>query len=173
MGKYDHLERDAPIRLLERRDAARQLPLVWEHDEPAAEAAINEDFVAPEQDEKFSHGAAPRRNPIIEGDDYDAPRNLRMRHAGRIRCIHIDPPRNTGNRAFVHNDRFVDRTHRFRHSPWPEPMYRRLMLARDLLADDGVMCVFIDDNELFRLPRKGERALEGDAAFALERLHWT
>ena len=74
-----------------------------------------------------------------------------MSHAGRVRCIYIDPPYNTGNRDFVYNDRFIDKSHRFRHSLWLEFMYRRLRLAKDLLADDGVIFVSIDDNELFRL----------------------
>lgn len=74
-----------------------------------------------------------------------------MSHKGAIRGIYIDPPYNTGNRDFVYNDRFVDKRQRFRHSLWLEFMYRRLVLAKELLADDGVIFVSIDDNELFRL----------------------
>jgi adenine-specific DNA-methyltransferase len=74
-----------------------------------------------------------------------------MTHAGKVKCIYIDPPYNTGNRNFVYNDRFFDKTHRFRHSVWLEFMYRRLTLARDLLHPDGVIFVSIDDNELFPL----------------------
>ncbi len=154
MSKYDHLEKDALIRLLERRDADRQLGLVWERDEIEADRALNDDFVALELDAGLSHGDAPWSNLIIEGDNFDALRALRASHKGSkpgIRCIYIDPPYNTGNRDFVYNDRFVDKTHRFRHSLWVEFMYRRLQLARELLADDGVIFVSIDDNELFRL----------------------
>lgn len=151
MSRYDHLDKDALIRLLDRRDAERQLGLVWERDELDADTAENDDYVALELDEKHSHGEAPWDNLIIEGDNYDALRALRASHAGRIRCIYIDPPYNTGNRDFVYNDRFVDKTHRFRHSLWLEFMYKRLVLARELLADDGVIFVSIDDNELFRL----------------------
>ncbi len=149
--KYDHLERDALIRLLQRRDAERQLGLVWERDEIEADAALNDDYVALALDAGLSHGDAPWGNLIIEGDNYDALRALRMSHKGAIRCIYIDPPYNTGNRDFVYNDRFVDKTHRFRHSLWLEFMYRRLQLAKELLADDGAIFVSIDDNELFRL----------------------
>ena len=151
MAKYDALDRDALIRLLERRDAERQLGLVWERDEIDADNALNDDYVALQLDEALSHGDAPWDNLIIEGDNFDALRALRMSHKGAIRCIYIDPPYNTGNRDFVYNDRFVDKTHRFRHSLWLEFMYRRLQLAKDLLADDGVIFVSIDDNELFRL----------------------
>jgi adenine-specific DNA-methyltransferase len=162
MGKYDHLEREHLIRLLERRDAERQLGLVWEREELDPEAALNQDFVALEQDASLSHGDAPWPNLIIEGDNYDALRALRISHAGRIRCIYIDPPYNTGNRDFVYNDRFVDQTHRFRHSLWLEFMHQRLVLARELLADDGVIFVSIDDNELFRLGMLMDRVFGED-----------
>ena len=154
MSAYDHLERDDLIRLLQRRDAERQLGLVWERDEIEAENALNDDYVALGLDPALSHGETPWKNLIIEGDNYDALRALRMSHkekTNRIRCIYIDPPYNTGNRDFVYNDRFVDKTHRFRHSLWLEFMYRRLLLAKELLADDGVIFVSIDDNEIFRL----------------------
>lgn len=151
MSKYDHLDKPALVRLLERRDAERQLGLVWERDDIDADAAINDDFVALDLDPALSHGDAPWRNLIIEGDNYDALRALRMSHAGAVHCIYIDPPYNTGNRDFVYNDRFVDKSHRFRHSLWLEFMHKRLRLAKDLLADDGVIFVSIDDNELFRL----------------------
>src|SRR5690606_8308638 len=159
-GRYAHLTREQLLRLLERRDAERQLGLVWERDEIEADRALNDDFVALELDEALSHGEAPWDNLIVEGDNYDALRYLRMTHAGRIRCIYIDPPYNTGNRDFVYNDRFVDRSHRFRHSLWLEFMYRRLQLAKDLLADDGVIFVSIDDNELFRLGMLMDRVFE-------------
>lgn len=151
MGNYDDLDRDTLIRLLKRRDADRQLGLVWERDEIETDAALNDDYVALELDAELSHGDAPWDNLIIEGDNFDALRALRMSHKEAIRCIYIDPPYNTGNRDFVYNDRFVDKTHRFRHSLWLEFMYRRLRLAKELLADDGVIFVSIDDNELFRL----------------------
>lgn len=152
-GRYAGLSREQLVRLLKRRDAERQLGLVWERNEDGLEAeqARNEDFVALSLDASLSHGEAPWQNLIIEGDNFDALRYLRMTHAGRIRCIYIDPPYNTGNRDFVYNDRFVDRSHRFRHSLWLDFMYPRLQLARDLLAEDGVIFVSIDDNELFRL----------------------
>ncbi|WP_298189636.1 site-specific DNA-methyltransferase [Metallibacterium sp.] len=159
---YEHLDRDALIRLLQRRDAERQLGLVWERDEIEAERALNDDYVALALDAGLSHGEAPWRNLIIEGDNFDALRALRMSHKGAIRCIYIDPPYNTGNRDFVYNDRFVDKTHRFRHSLWLEFMHRRLLLAKELLADDGVIFVSIDDNELFRLGMLMDRVFGED-----------
>ena len=162
MPDYDTLDRETLIRLLQRRDAERQLGLVWERDEIEADKAINSDFVALTLDPALSHGDAPWDNLIIEGDNFDALRALRASHKGAIRCIYIDPPYNTGNRDFVYNDRFVDRTHRFRHSLWLEFMYQRLLLAKELLADDGVIFVSIDDNELFRLGMLMDRVFGED-----------
>lgn len=162
MPSYDNLDRQTLIRLLQRRDAERQLGLVWEREEIEADHALNNDFVALTLDPTLSHGDAPWDNMIIEGDNFDALRALRASHKGAIRCIYIDPPYNTGNRDFVYNDRFVDKTHRFRHSLWLEFMYQRLLLAKELLADDGVIFVSIDDNELFRLGMLMDRVFGED-----------
>lgn len=151
VGKYADLSHDQLVRLLQRRDAERQLGLVWERDELDPDKALNDDYVALTLEPALSHGTSPWDNLIIEGDNYDALRALKMSHKGAIRCIYIDPPYNTGNRDFVYNDRFVDKTHRFRHSLWLEFMYQRLLLAKELLAPDGVIFVSIDDNEVFRL----------------------
>jgi adenine-specific DNA-methyltransferase len=81
MSKYEHLEKDELIRLLQRRDARRQLGLVWERDESAggeleADAALNEDYVALDLDPALSHGETPWKNLIIEGDNFDALRQF-------------------------------------------------------------------------------------------------
>jgi adenine-specific DNA-methyltransferase len=74
-----------------------------------------------------------------------------MTHAGKVKCIYIDPPYNTGNRDFIYNDRFIDKDDVYKHSKWLEYMYRRLVLAKDLLAEDGVIFASIDDNEMLHL----------------------
>lgn len=150
--RYDDLTREQLIALLEERDQ-RRLGLVWERDPEVIgrDAGASEDFIALRHDPNLSSGPEPSANLIIEGDNHDALRLLRMTHAGRVKCIYIDPPYNTGNRDFVYNDRFVDKEHAWRHSLWIEFMHRRLTLARDLLAPDGAIFVSIDDNELFHL----------------------
>ncbi|MGZ8943633.1 MAG: site-specific DNA-methyltransferase [Methylobacter sp.] len=148
---YDDYSREELIRELRLRDRRPRFGLVWERKEIEHEKAVNDDFVALEFNASLSCGEAPYRNLIIEGDNFDALRTLRMTHAGKIKCIYIDPPYNTGNRDFIYNDRFVDKEDAYRHSKWLEFMYRRLQLARDLLAEDGVIFVSIDDNEVFNL----------------------
>jgi adenine-specific DNA-methyltransferase len=153
MPKYDHLSKEELVRLLQARDRrdATRFGLVWEANEIDRDKALNSDFVALDLDPELSVGNAPWRNLIIEGDNFDALRYLRMTYAGRVKCIYIDPPYNTGNRDFVYNDHFVDSTDSWKHSTWCEFMYQRLMIAKDLLAQDGVIFVSIDDNEVFAL----------------------
>ena len=100
-------------------------------------------------------------NLLIEGDNFDALRYLRMTHAGRVKCICIDPPYNTGNKDFIYNDRFVDKDDLYKHSKWLEFMYRRLLLARDLLAEDGVLLVCINDENRAKLELLLDQALPG------------
>jgi adenine-specific DNA-methyltransferase len=148
---YDDYSREELIRELRLRDRRPRFGLVWERKEIEHEKAVNEDFVALDWDSGLSCGEAPYRNLIVEGDNFDALRYLRMTHAGKINCIYIDPPYNTGNRDFIYNDRFVDKEDTYRHSKWLEFMFRRLQLARELLSEDGVIFVSIDDNEAFNL----------------------
>lgn len=152
-SKYDHLNREELLRLLEARDRRARFGLVWEADEIERDKALNSDFVALEldRDQSCPKDAPAWRNLIIEGDNFDALRHLRMAFAGQVKCIYIDPPYNTGNRDFVYNDRFVDKEDSWRHSKWCEFMFQRLMLARDLLTPDGAIVVSIDDNEVFSL----------------------
>ena len=148
---YDDYTREQLLRLLRERDRRPRFGLVWERDEIDHDLSVNSDFVALDWDAGLSCGDGPQRNLIIEGDNFDALRYLRMTHAGRVKCIYIDPPYNTGNRDFIYNDRFVDKDDSYRHSKWLEFMYRRLELAKELLSEDGVIFVSIDDNEVFHL----------------------
>lgn len=148
-GRYDNLSREELIRLLvarDRRDATR-FGLVWEANEIERDKALNADFVTLDLVPELSVGGPPWRNLIVEGDNFDALRCLRMAFAGRVKCILIDPPYNTGNRDFIYNDSFVDKNDLWRFSKWIEFLYQRLILARDFLREDGVlMCCINDEN---------------------------
>lgn len=159
--QYDSLSKSQLASLLRKRDADKKLGLVWERDEIEADAAIDANFVACTIDAALSDGAAPWRNLVIEGDNFDALRWLRMTHAHRVKCIYIDPPYNTGNKDWVYNDHYIDPNDRYRHSTWLEFLFRRLSLARDLLSNDGVILVSINDENRAKLELMMDEALPG------------
>ena len=109
------------------------------------------------------------KNIFIEGDNLDALKLLQESYLGKVKFIYIDPPYNTGN-DFVYDDDFAETTDEYLaksgqiddtgnrlvantesngrfHSDWLSMMYARLKLARNLLTEDGVICVSIDDIE--------------------------
>jgi adenine-specific DNA-methyltransferase len=89
---------------------------------------------------KSSHGDDANENLLIQGDNLLALKALLPFYRGQVKCIFIDPPYNTQS-AFEHYDDKLE------HSQWLSMMYPRLMLLRDLLAEDGSIWVTIDDNE--------------------------
>ena len=121
------------------------------------------------------------QNLYIEGDNLEALKLLRTAYSGKVKLIYIDPPYNTGH-DFIYHDKYVrtvreemdkagllddegrqtedkdpfqknDETNGRYHSDWLTMMYPRLLLARDLLTDDGVIFISIDDNEQANLKR--------------------
>jgi len=104
-------------------------------------------------------------NLIIEGDNLLALKALLPTHAGRIKCIYIDPPYNTGNEGWVYNDNLTQPQFKewigqtvgkegedaTRHDKWCCMMYPRLQLLKELLREDGAIFVSIDDNEMHHL----------------------
>ncbi len=86
-------------------------------------------------------------NFLIEGDNLAALKLLEKTHRGKINLIYIDPPYNTGNKDFIYNDSYVDKTDTFRHSKWLSFMKKRLEIARRLMSERGVLFISIDDNE--------------------------
>jgi adenine-specific DNA-methyltransferase len=104
-------------------------------------------------------GTSP--NKIIHGDNLEALKALLPQYEGKIKCIYIDPPYNTGNENWVYNDNVSDpRLKKWlgqvvgkdsedltRHDKWLCMMYPRLVLLHKLLAKDGAIFISIDDNE--------------------------
>lgn len=88
-------------------------------------------------------------NILIEGDNFHSLSILKMMSNGNgfIDAIYIDPPYNTGKKNFIYNDKYVDKEDGYRHSKWLSFMKNRLILARDILCDDGVIFISIDDHE--------------------------
>lgn len=88
----------------------------------------------------------------INGENYQALETLLFAYAGRIDCIYIDPPYNSGAHDWKYNNDYVDGTDRYRHSKWLSFMERRLRLAKKLMKEsDSVLICAIDDKEVHRL----------------------
>ena len=92
------------------------------------------------EDNDKSYGDTNTGNMLIHGDNLIALKSLENKFSGRIKCIYIDPPYNTGS-AFEHYDDNLE------HSIWLNLMKKRLELLKKLLTDDGLIFVQIDDNE--------------------------
>lgn len=130
--------------------------------------------VVPNEEHNSKEENKSSENIYISGDNLDGLKHLLKSYSGKIKCIYIDPPYNTGSDGFVYNDSFdftveslseklsiseekasriLDLTKRgsASHSAWLMFMYPRLLLARDLLTEDGVIFISIDDNEAFNL----------------------
>ncbi|MFZ1550875.1 MAG: site-specific DNA-methyltransferase, partial [Anaerolineae bacterium] len=107
-------------------------------------------------------GAPGSGNLIVEGDNLVALKALLPTYAGQVKCIYIDPPYNTGNEGWVHNDNVNSPLIRAwlgkvvgkegetldRHDRWLCLMYPRLALLRQFLREDGAIFISIDDNEV-------------------------
>jgi len=114
-----------------------------------------------EPDPDLSCGDPDSGNLIVEGDNLHALKALLPRYAGKIKCIYIDPPYNTGNEGWVYNDnvnapeikKWLGETvgkeaeDLTRHDKWLCMMYPRLVLLKQFLSEDGVILISLDDTE--------------------------
>ena len=126
--------------------------------------------IVPDEEHNAKPENANSENVYISGDNLDGLKHLLKSYARKVKCIYIDPPYNTGTDDFIYQDSFnftveelttklsIDEIHAQRildlakrgsasHSAWLMFVYPRLLLARDLLTEDGVIFISIDDNE--------------------------
>jgi len=89
---------------------------------------------------------------VINAENYHALQTLLFTHRGKVDCIYIDPPYNTGAKDWKYNNDYVESDDHYRHSKWLAFIERRLLLAEELLnPDDSVLIVTIDEKECLRL----------------------
>jgi very-short-patch-repair endonuclease/16S rRNA G966 N2-methylase RsmD len=155
---------------------AQKFTFEWAGKQKAKENAFaNFTSGALQFNEARSKNPAETGNMIIEGDNLSVLHLLNKSYKNKVKCIYIDPPYNTGN-DFVYNDKFeldiksyliesgqidgetgeqiadyITKDDGKKHSKWLSFMYPRLLLARDLLTEDGVIFISIDDNEVANL----------------------
>lgn len=132
------------------------------------------------------------KNLYIEGDNLDVLKLLQETYLEKIKMIYIDPPYNTGN-DFIYTDKFIKNVDQYVkksgqfdelgnrlvqnietngkfHTDWLNMMYPRIKIARNLLTEDGVICISIDDNEIENLKKLGNEIF-GDSNF-VDILKW-
>ena len=119
--------------------------------------------LVPKKDKSLTDKVRLDDNLIIHGDNLKALKALLPTYAGKVKCIYIDPPYNTGNDGWAYNDnvnspmmqewlgKTVDRDDLTRHDKWLCLLMPRLKLLCELLNDDGIIFISIDDNEQHRL----------------------
>lgn len=125
--------------------------------------AVKYHQLVPKKDLSLTDKVSLHDNLIIQGDNLKALKALLPTYAGKIKCIYIDPPYNTGNENWVYNDnvnspmlkewlgKIVDKEDLTRHDKWLCMMMPRLKLLRELLSEDGAIFISIDDNEQHNL----------------------
>lgn len=144
----------------------------WAGKQQSKKKAFTSSRATLRSDKKRSVDFDKTKNLIIEGDNLEVLKLLQKSYFGKIKCIYIDPPYNTGN-DFIYSDDYsedkqayweksgvkqngvkldtnTDSSGRY-HSNWLSMMYPRLLLAHNLLKEDGVIFVSIDDNEVHNL----------------------
>ncbi len=119
--------------------------------------------LTPVKAKSLTDKASLHDNVIVHGDNLKALKALLPTYSGKVKCIYIDPPYNTGNEGWAYNDnvsspmlqewlgKTVDREDLTRHDKWCCMMLPRLRMLREFLSDEGVIFVSIDDNEVHRL----------------------
>jgi len=102
--------------------------------------------------ESIRRGGDKPAHVVINAENHHALEMLQFTHAGKVDCIYIDPPYNTGAKDWKYDNNYVDGEDAYRHSKWLAFMERRLLLAKQLLnSDNSVLIVTIDEKEYLRL----------------------
>lgn len=121
-----------------------ELVVVAEFGEPIYPSLELIDYIENAPDSNLWHA-------LIEADNYHALQLLAYLYRGKVDCIYIDPPYNSGARDWKYNNDYVDKSDMYRHSKWLSMMAKRLKIAKKLLKYDGVLAIAIDQNEIAHL----------------------
>ena len=119
------------------QDKLQKLELTWIGKDEEREAIEPRILI---EDPKYSYGDTESGNMLIHGDNLLALKALEQEYSGKVKCIYIDPPYNTGNAFDLYDDSIE-------HSIWLGLMKERLFFLRNLLSDDGCIWIQIDDEE--------------------------
>lgn len=127
--------------------------LVWENHEEKIDKELENKIPVFEENKELEikKGKSKITNFILEGDNFHSLYLLEKTHKNKVDLIIIDPPYNRGLNDFVYDDNYIDKSDSFKHSKWISFMNKRLIIAKKLLKDNGVIFINIDDNEFAQL----------------------
>ena len=126
-----------------RNEKIDDLVVVIRHGDPIYPGLVEVDRVERGGDKPF--------HTVINAENYHALQLLLYTHEGKIDCIYIDPPYNTGAKDWKYNNDYVDSEDRYRHSKWLSFMEKRLTMSKKLLNPENSLLVTIDEKEYLRL----------------------
>jgi adenine-specific DNA-methyltransferase len=127
----------------------RKYGLIWEDkpEEVVLQCKANVPILREVKNRKIVSDNLTPNNLLIEGDNYHSLSVLNYTHRKSVDLVYIDPPYNTGAKNWRYNNDYVDGDDDWRHSKWVSYMNRRLLLAKNVLKDRGVLVCAIDENE--------------------------
>ena len=128
---------------------SKKYGLVWDKEHTKEDVVLKCEKFIPilEQDKNKKISTGVQNHILIEGDNYHSLTSLNFIKKESIDLIYIDPPYNTGHEDFSYNDKFVSEDDGYKHSKWLSMIEKRLILAKELMSEDGIIFISIDDNE--------------------------
>lgn len=127
--------------------------LVWEEHEERVDIEMQTKIpvFTEVKDKEIKTVDENKYNFLLEGDNLHSLKLLEKTHKGKIDVIYIDPPYNRGKSDFIYDDDYINKEDGYMHSKWLSFMEKRLMLAKYLLSNNGLIFISIDDNEYANL----------------------
>jgi adenine-specific DNA-methyltransferase len=174
-SKYEDWSKEDLIKRIEALEKRKKYGLVWDEERTKEKFEADAEGKLPVLKEiKSKEIKTDPDKPthiLIEGDNYHALSVLNYTHEKSIDVIYIDPPYNTGARDWKYNNDYVDINDAYRHSKWLSMMSNRLIVAKRLLKDNGVLICAIDENEHARLGLLLEGLFEGHEIHCISIVH--
>ncbi len=139
---------------IERELTSKKYGLVWEEHEEKVDAMMRiciPVFSEVKEKEVITNQENYEYNFLLEGDNLHSLKLLEKTHKRKVDVIYIDPPYNTRKNDFKYDDNFVEKEDGFRHSKWLSSISKRLIIAKELLKESGIILISIDDYEFAEL----------------------
>lgn len=132
---------------------SKKYGLVWEKHEEQVDIMIKDNIPVFTEvtDREVKAIEDNNYNFLLEGDNLHSLKLLEKTHKGKIDVIYIDPPYNTKNKEFIYGDKMIGYEDGYRHSKWLSFMSERIIAAKELLSEKGVLFISIDENEYCQL----------------------